>query len=105
VIANDHANAVNAAEIDDGEVLPSLGAGPRLGAGPSAPPPSPSRGPTSTHNWLKHASSRLSSRRNIVLCGCSELPTPEKPPRVENAHASWADKPAIASTPTSTLTT
>jgi hypothetical protein len=44
VIANDHANASNAAEAGDGEVPPSLGTGPRLAAGPSAPPSSPPRG-------------------------------------------------------------
>jgi hypothetical protein len=44
VITNDQANAANAAEADDGEVPPGLGAEPRLGAGPSAPPPSPLRG-------------------------------------------------------------
>jgi hypothetical protein len=105
VIANDQANTVNAAEAGDGEVPPGLGVGPRLGAGPSAPPPRHRGGPTSMHNWLKRASSRLSSQKNTVRCGCSELPSPEKPPRAANAHASWADKPAIASTPTSMSTT
>jgi hypothetical protein len=50
VIANDPANAADAAVAGDGEVPPALGAGPRLAAGPSAPPPSPPRGPTSTHS-------------------------------------------------------
>jgi hypothetical protein len=44
VIANDQANASNVAEASDGEVPPGPGVGPRLGAGPSAPPPSPPRG-------------------------------------------------------------
>jgi hypothetical protein len=44
VIANDQANAANAAEAGDGEVPTGPGTGPRLGAGPSAPPPSPPRG-------------------------------------------------------------
>jgi hypothetical protein len=44
VIANDPANAADAAVAGDGEVPPALGAGPRLAAGPSAPPPSPPRG-------------------------------------------------------------
>jgi hypothetical protein len=44
VIANDPANAVDAAVACDGEVPPALGTGPRLAAGPSAPPPSPPRG-------------------------------------------------------------
>jgi hypothetical protein len=44
VIANDLANAANAVGAGDGEVPPALGTGPRLAAGPSAPPPSPPRG-------------------------------------------------------------
>jgi hypothetical protein len=44
VIANDQANAANAAEAGDGEVPPNPGTGPHWGAGPSAPPPSPLRG-------------------------------------------------------------
>jgi hypothetical protein len=105
VIANDQANAANTAEAGDRDAPPGLGAGPRMGARPSAPPPSPPRGLTSTHNWLKRASSRLSSQKNIVRCGCSELPSPEKPPCAANVHASRADNPAIASMPTSTSTT
>jgi hypothetical protein len=44
VIANDPANATDVAGAGDGEVPPALGTGSRLAAGPSAPPPSPSRG-------------------------------------------------------------
>jgi hypothetical protein len=45
VITSDQANAANAAEAGDGEVPPpGPGTGPRQGAGPSAPPPSPPRG-------------------------------------------------------------
>jgi hypothetical protein len=44
VITNDPANAADVAEAGDGEVPPGLGAGPRMATGPSAPPPSPSRG-------------------------------------------------------------
>jgi hypothetical protein len=44
VIANDPTNAADAAGADDGEVPPALGTGPRMAAGPSAPPPSPPRG-------------------------------------------------------------
>jgi hypothetical protein len=43
-IANDPANATDAAGASDGEVPPALGTGPRLAAGLSAPPPSPPRG-------------------------------------------------------------
>jgi hypothetical protein len=44
VIANDPANAADAAGANDGEDPLALGTGPRLAAGPSAPPPSPPRG-------------------------------------------------------------
>jgi hypothetical protein len=44
VIAGDPANTADAAGAGDGEVPPALGTGPRLAAGPSAPPPSPPRG-------------------------------------------------------------
>jgi hypothetical protein len=44
VIASDPANAADAAGAGDGEVPPALGTGPRMAAGPSAPPPSPPRG-------------------------------------------------------------
>jgi hypothetical protein len=47
VIANDPANAADAAGAGDREVPPALGTGPRMAAGPSTPPPSPPRGPTS----------------------------------------------------------
>jgi hypothetical protein len=45
VIANDPANVVDAAGAGDGEVPPTLGTRPRMAASPSAPPPSPPRGP------------------------------------------------------------
>jgi hypothetical protein len=44
VIANDPANATDAAGAGDGEVPPALGTGQRLATGPSAPPSSPPRG-------------------------------------------------------------
>jgi hypothetical protein len=44
VIASDPANAAGTAGAGDGEVPPALGTGPRMAAGPSAPPPSPPRG-------------------------------------------------------------
>jgi hypothetical protein len=63
VIANDPANAADVAGTGDGQVPPALRTGSRLAAGPGAPPPSPPRGPTSTHSWPKHVSSRPSWRR------------------------------------------
>jgi hypothetical protein len=44
VITNDQANVANATEAGDGEVPTGPGTGPRMDAGPSAPPPSPPRG-------------------------------------------------------------
>jgi hypothetical protein len=44
MITNDQENAANAVEADDGEVPTGPGAGPRMAAGPNAPPPSPPRG-------------------------------------------------------------
>jgi hypothetical protein len=44
VITNDQANAANTTKAGDGEVPPGMGTGPRMATGPSAPPPSPSRG-------------------------------------------------------------
>jgi hypothetical protein len=70
VIANGPENAADAAGAGDREVPPALGTGPRMVAGPSAPPPSPPRGPTSTPNWPKHASSRPSWRKSTGRCGC-----------------------------------
>jgi hypothetical protein len=104
VIANDPANAADAAGAGDGEVPPALGTGPRLAAG-QAPLPLHRRGrPTSTHSWPKHASSRPSWRKSTTRCGCFPPLSREKPPRAANARASWAGKLAIASTPTSTST-
>jgi hypothetical protein len=45
VITNDQENVANTTEAGDGEVPTGLGTGPRMAAGPSAPPPSPPRGP------------------------------------------------------------
>jgi hypothetical protein len=75
VLANDQANVANTAEADDGEVPPGPGVGPRLGAGPSAPPPRRRGKPTSTRNWLKRASSRPSLWSNTARCGCFEPPS------------------------------
>jgi hypothetical protein len=105
VIANDPANATGATGAGDGELPPSLGTGSRLAAGPSAPPPSPPTGPISTRSWPKRVSSRPSWQKSTAPCGCFAPPWRGKPPRVANARASWAGKPVIASTPTSTSTT
>jgi hypothetical protein len=76
VITNDQANTANVAEAGDGEVPLGTGTGPHLAAGPSTPPSSPPRGPTSTRSWLKRASLKPSSRRSTTRCGCFEPPSP-----------------------------
>jgi hypothetical protein len=91
VIASDPANAADAAGAGDGEVPPALGTRRRMAAGPSAPPPSPLRGPTSTHSLPKHASSRPSWRRNTARCSRFAPLWGEKPPRAASARVSWAD--------------
>jgi hypothetical protein len=68
-------------------------------------PPHHRGGPTSTRNWLKHASMKPSSWRSTARCDCFELPWPEKLPHAASARVIWAGKPASASTLTSTLTT
>jgi hypothetical protein len=104
LIANDPANAADVAGAGDGENPPALGTGSRLAAGPSAPPPRRRGGPTSTHSWPKHVSSRPSWRRSTARCGSFAPLSRGKPLRATNARVSWAGKPAIASTPTSTST-
>jgi hypothetical protein len=104
VIANDPANAVDAAGADDGEVPPALGTGSRLAAGPSAPPPSPPR--------EADINAQLTQARELEAKLAEEYRTVRllrasiagKPLRAANARVSWADKPAIASKPTSMST-
>jgi hypothetical protein len=103
VKANDPANAADVAGADDGEVPPALGIGSRLDARPSAPPPSPPRG--------ADINAQLAQARELETKLAEEYRTVQpaplsqgKPPRVANARVNWADKPAIASTPTSTST-
>jgi hypothetical protein len=53
VLANDQANAANAAEDGDGEVPPNPGTGLHQGAEPSTPPPHCRGVPTSMRSWPK----------------------------------------------------
>jgi hypothetical protein len=104
IITNDPANAAGATGAGDGEVPPGLGTGSRLAAGPSAPPPSPPTG--------ADINAQLAQARELEAKLAEEYRTVRllrasiagKPPRAANARASWANKPAIASTPTSTST-
>jgi hypothetical protein len=102
VITNDPANATDAVGAGDREVPPALGTGPRMAAGPSAPPPHRQVGSTSTRSWPKHASLKPSWRKNTARYGCSAPLSRGKPPHAANARVSWAGKPVIASTLTST---
>jgi hypothetical protein len=105
VIANDQANAANAAEAGDGEVPLNPGTGPHQGSGPSAPPPHRRGAPTSTRSWPKRANSRPNSRRSTARCGYFAPPSLAKPPRTANVCVSCANKPTSTLTPTSTSTT
>jgi hypothetical protein len=89
VIANDQANVANAAEAGDKEVPPGPGAVPRLGAGPSAPPPSPPRGGRDVNAQLAQArelEAKLAEEYRAVRCGCSEPPSPRKHPRAASSR-------------------
>jgi hypothetical protein len=105
VIANDQANAANAAEAGDGEVPLNPRTEPLQGPGPSAPPPHRRGAQTSTPSGPKRASSRPNSRGSTARCDHFAPPSPEKPPHAANARVSWASMPASASMPTSTSTT
>jgi hypothetical protein len=105
VLANDQANVANAAEAGDGEVPPTQELDRTRVRGRARLFPHRRGVPTSTCSRPKRASSKPNSRRSTVQCGYFAPPSPGKPPRVANARASWASKPASASTPTSTLTT
>jgi hypothetical protein len=87
VLANDQANATNAAEASDGEVPPGPGAGAHQGAGPNAPPPHRRGEPTSTRSWLKRASSKPNMQRSTARCGYFAPPSPGKPPRSVSVRA------------------
>jgi hypothetical protein len=73
--------------------------------GPGAPPPRQRVAPTSTRSRPKRASSRRSSQRSKARCDPCVPPSLGKPPFAASACASWANRPANASTSTSMLTT
>jgi hypothetical protein len=87
VLANDQANTTNVAEAGDGEVPPTRELDRTRVRGQARLPPHSRGGTTSTRNWLKHASSKPSLRRNTVRCGYFMPPSPEKLPHVVNARA------------------
>jgi hypothetical protein len=104
VIANDPANAADVAGAADGEVPPALGTGPRLAAGPSAPPPSPPRGADINAQLAqaRELEAKLAEEYRTVRLLRASI-AGEASARGERAR-DWAGKPAIASTPTSTST-
>jgi hypothetical protein len=100
VIANDPASAADATGAGDGEVPPALGTGSRLAAGPSAPPPLPPRG--------ADINAQLAQARELEAKLVEEYCTVRllraSIAGEASARVSWAGKPEIASTPTSTST-
>jgi hypothetical protein len=66
VAIGDVVDGASLAGAGDGEPHQDPGASAPRNPGPSAPPPCRRKAPISTHNWLKRASSRRSSRRSIV---------------------------------------
>jgi hypothetical protein len=94
VIANDPANAADAAGAGDGEVPPALGTGSRLAAGPSAPPPSPPRG--------ADINAQLAQARELEAKLAEEYRTVRllraSIAGEASARVSWADKPASINT-------
>jgi hypothetical protein len=88
VVVNDQPDGTNAAGAGDGEAPRNPGTRVPQNPGPSAPPPRRRGALTSTRSWLKHASSRLSSRKSTVRCDCFAPPPLEKLPCAANARAS-----------------
>jgi hypothetical protein len=105
VITNDQATSRTRQKLATGRFPPAQVLDHARVRGQALLPPHRRGGPTSTRSWLKRASSKPSSRRSTVRCGCFEPPSPGKPPRGANALVSWAGKPVSASTHTSTSTT
>jgi hypothetical protein len=104
VLANDQANATNAAEAGDG-VVPTRELDRTRVWGRAHLPPYRQRVPTSTRSWPKRANSRPNLRRSTAWCGYFEPPSPGKPQHEASVRASLGSKPASASTLTSTSTT
>jgi hypothetical protein len=85
VLANNQANATNAAEAGDREVPPNPGTGLHQGAGPSAPPPSPPRGADIN---VQLAQAHELEAKLTARCDYSAPPSPGKPPRARAGQAS-----------------
>jgi hypothetical protein len=105
VLANDQANAGNAAEAGDGEVPPTRELDHTRVRGRARLPPHHRGAPTLTRSWPKRASSKPNSWRSIARCAYFVPPSPGKPLRAASVRASWVSKLASASTPTLTSTT
>jgi hypothetical protein len=105
VVVDEQADGTNAVGAGDEEAPRNPGAGVPQNPGPSAPPPHRRGALTSTRSWLKRASLRLTSRKSIARYDCFVPPSLERLPRAANVRASWASRPASATTPTSTSTT
>jgi hypothetical protein len=100
VITDDPANATGAVGAGDGEVTPAPGIAPRLAAGPSTPAEANADAQLAQARELEAKLAEVSEQ-----CVFSAPRWLGKPPRAANAHGSWADRLATASTPTLTSTT
>jgi hypothetical protein len=105
VPVDDQADDTNVARASDGEAPKTRGSTYRGTRGQVHPSPHWRKAPTSMRSWLKHASSRLSSRRSTARYDCFAPPLLERLPRAANTCTNWASRLASASTPTSTSTT
>jgi hypothetical protein len=105
VAVDDQADDTNVAGASDGEAPKTQGSTYRGTQGQAHPSPRRRHAPTSMRSWLKHASSRLSSRRSTARYDCFAPPLLERLPHAANACTNWASRLASASMPTSTSTT
>jgi hypothetical protein len=92
VVVDDQADGTNMVGAGDGEAPQNPGAGVPRNPGPSAPPTPRQKALTSMRNWLKSASSRLSSRRSTAWYDCFAPPSLERPPHAANMCVSWLQR-------------
>jgi hypothetical protein len=86
VLANDPANAMNAAEAGDGEVPPARELDCTRMRDRVHLPPRRRGVPTSTRSWTKRVRSKPNSWRNTARCDYFTPPSPRKPPRAASTR-------------------
>jgi hypothetical protein len=101
VAIGDAVDGTSAAGAGEGENPRDPGMSAPRNPGPKAPPPRRWEARTSTHSWLKHASSRQSSLKSTARYDYCAPPSLGNPPHAANACVSWASRLASATTPTS----